>query len=92
MTTSPHSPTRSDLERYIAAKPRTKEIPGYFDDAGKFTRGPFFVAALGKQVVGMKGMPGYVEDAGAYLWRSAALDAAKAFQAKCQELLADKPE
>ena len=80
----------SELEEYIAAKPRTKEVPGYFDDEGKFTHGPFFTAYLGKQMVGMRDMPGYVKDAGAYMWRSAALDAAKAFQEKCRELLAER--
>lgn len=80
----------SNLEKYVTAKPRTSQIPGYFDDDGKFTRGPFYVAHLGKQSVGMPDMPGYVKDAGVYMWREAALDAAKAFQAKCRELLAER--
>jgi hypothetical protein len=87
LTTGEEEMKNSEFEEYIAAKPRTKEVPGYFDDAGKFTRGPFFAAYLGKQMVGMRDMPGYIKEAGAYLWRSAALDAAKAFQAKCQEQL-----
>ncbi len=80
----------TNLEKYLTAKPRTSQIPGYFDDAGKFTHGPFYIAHLGKQSVAMPDMPGYLKEAGAYQWREAALAAAKAFQAKCRELLAER--
>jgi hypothetical protein len=72
---------------YAVAKPNTREVPAYFDDDGNLHRGPFYVARLGKQTVGMPNMPGYLPDGGVYMWRSAALEAAKAFQAKCRELV-----
>ncbi len=91
-------PIMNDLAQIVkmkalaAAKPTTREIPAYFDDAGNLHRGPFYAARLGKQGVLMPDMPGYLADGGVYLWRSAALNAAKAFQAKCRELLANGSE
>lgn len=83
----PYTPSKAELERYVAARPRTRQEIGYWNN-GKLTRGIFYTACLGKQTVGMPSAPGYIPDAGMYSLREYALDAAKAFQEKARELLA----
>ena len=81
--------SKAELEKYIAARPNTRQTVGYFDEDGNFTRGPFYQAQLGSQCVSMVEMPGYIQAAGVYMWRQAALDAAKAVQEKCRQLLSE---
>lgn len=87
-------PTKAQLEYYVSAKPGAKESPGYFTDGGDFVRGPHYSAKLGNKFVGM--LTPFYKD-GWYVSRASALEGARLFQEKCQELLdageyADAPE
>lgn len=83
-------PTKKQLEYYVNARPRTKEVPGYFDDAGNLHRGPYYAAMLGTQQVGFK-TDAYDSNAGCYISRSGALEGAKLFQQKMKEWLEEEP-
>ena len=81
--------SKEKLEAYVEARPGTSETPGYFDDAGNFVRGPFWMAKLGSQVVALKGSEGYREDIGYYISSHHALEGAKAVKEKAKQWLAE---
>jgi len=80
-------PLKSKLEKYIKARPMAEENPGYFDDAGNFVRGPFYLAKLGGEYVGMVGSDGYDRTSGCYRTRDQAVAGAKLCKDKAQEWL-----
>jgi len=82
-------PTKAKLESHAKGRPGFREVPGYFDDAGNFIRGPFWLAKLGSQIVSLKGSDGYLEDTGYYISSWHALEAAKAIKEKCKKWLAE---
>tara|TARA_S200002703_G_scaffold104389_1_gene90574 strand:- start:1029 stop:1295 length:267 start_codon:yes stop_codon:yes gene_type:complete len=81
--------SKEKLETHVEARPGASETPGYYDDAGSFVRGPFWMAKLGSQVVALKGSEGYLEDVGFYISRHHALKAAKAVKEKAKQWLAE---